>query len=255
VNVNGKMLYKSEVEELIPAGISPTDSVLTAETYIKMWIKDELMFEKAKANLGDIKKIDELVENYRQSLTIFTYQEQLLNERLSKSISERDLRTYYENNPDQFVLKTNIIKGLFLKVPLISPRLEDLRKWYRSGSMDAIENIEKYSLQNAVIYDYFYDKWVDFDDVMDNIPDRISDPKRFLQTNKTLEIQDSTYMYLLNIKEYLAVGNNAPFEYARGQVTDIVVKQRKNSFIKKFEDDLYNDGLKSGKIKFYNKEE
>ena len=33
----------------------------------------------------------------------------------------------------------------------------------------SLEKIEKYSVQNATIYDYFYDKWVDFDEVMDEI--------------------------------------------------------------------------------------
>lgn len=61
--------------------------------------------------------------------------------------------------------------------------------------------IEKYSVQNATIYEYFYDKWVDFDEVMDNIPIHVSNPNAFLKANKYVEVADSSYCYLLNIKK------------------------------------------------------
>lgn len=251
VSIDGKVLRKQELDDAVPKGLNTTDSTLAAEAYIKMWIKDELMYEKAKENLTDKARIDELVENYRQSLTVFTYQEQLLTERLSKETSEKELKEYYEKNTNQFELQTNIIKGLFLKVPLTSPRLEDLRKWYQSTSDQAIENIEKYSLQNAVIYDLFYDRWVNFDDVTNNIPYLINDSRQFLQRNKRLEVQDSSYVYLLNIKEYLLSGDKAPYEYAKGQILDILLNQKRESFMKKVENDLYNDAIKSNKIKFH----
>jgi len=253
VKVNGKILYKQELDEALPGGLNPTDSALAAEAYIKMWIKDELMYEKAKENLSDGNRIDELVDNYRQSLTIFTYQEHLLKQRLSRQTADSDLKAYFDKNPDKFDLQSNIIKGLFLKVPLTSPRLDDLKKWYQSTSDKSIENIEKYSLENAVIYDLFYNRWVNFEDVMDNIPYIIPDSKQFLQQNKKLEIQDSAYVYMLNIKEYLLVGDNAPYEYAKGQILDIILNQKRENFVKEIETDLYNEALRDNKITYYNK--
>ena len=55
-------------------------------------------------------------------------------------------------------------------------------------------------MQNATIYEYFYDKWVDFDEVMDNIPIHVSNPNAFLKANKYVEVADSSYCYLLNIR-------------------------------------------------------
>jgi hypothetical protein len=251
VSVGERNLYKYELKEVISNELSPADSTLAAEAYIKMWIKNELMYEKAKENLLDKAQINELVDNYRHSLTIYTYQEQLLKERLSKEISEKELRDYYDSNPGKFKLETNIIKGLFLKVPVSSQRLEDLRKWYLSTSEKAIENIEKYSLENAVIYDYFYNKWVDFDDVMNNIPREINDQTQFLKDSRKLEVQDSAYVYLLNIKEYSLVGSKAPFEFAKGQILDILVSQRREGFMKKFENDLYENAIADDKVRFY----
>lgn len=253
VSVNGKTLYIEDLEDIIPQNLTPEDSILAAEAYIKMWIKNELVYEKAIENLSDKKQIEELVENYRRSLTVFTYQEQLLKERLSKKISDKDLESYYNSNSQQFDLNTDIIKGLFLKVPLTSTRLDDLKKWYRQGNDEAVENIEKYSLENAVNYDYFYDKWVDFTDVMNNIPAIIPSSQQFLVSNKNLEVQDSSYVYLLHIKEYVLAGKTAPFEYSKGEIMDILMNQRKEDFIKQFENDLYNTAVNNNKIKYYNK--
>ena len=57
-----------------------------------------------------------------------------------------------------------------MKIPVDAPGLTDVKKWYKSTDVASLEKIEKYSVQNATIYEYFYDKWVDFDEVMDNIP-------------------------------------------------------------------------------------
>lgn len=253
VTVNNKTLYMEDLADVIPPNLTPEDSILAAEAYIKMWVKNELIYEKAIKNLSDKDQIEELVENYRRTLTVFTYQEQLLKERLSKEISDKDLEGYYNSHPEQFDLSTDIIKGLFLKVPLTSTRLDDLRKWYRQGNEEAVENIEKYSLENAVNYDYFYDKWVDFTDVMNNIPTIIPNSQQFLTGNKNLEIQDSSYVYLLHIKEYILTGKQAPFEYSKGEIMDILMNQRKENFLKQFENDLYNTAVNNNKIKYYNK--
>lgn len=92
--------------------------------------------------------------------------------------------------------------------------------------------IEKYSVQNATIYEYFYDKWVDFDEVMDNIPIHVSNPNAFLKANKYVEVADSSYCYLLNIKEYLPSGSVEPYDYASPHVTEMLVNQRKVEFLK-----------------------
>ena len=144
-----------------------------------------------------------------------------------------------------------LIKGLFLKIPVDAPGLTDVKKWYKSTDVASLEKIEKYSVQNATIYEYFYDKWVDFDEVMDNIPIHVSNPNAFLKANKYVEVADSSYCYLLNIKEYLPSGSVEPYDYASSHVTEMLVNQRKVEFLKKFEDELYNDAIRSGDVEFH----
>ncbi len=254
VKVNDRILTRNEVESLIPKGTTSADSLLLAESYIKKWVKDELVLKIAQRNLGSDKEtIDKLVDAYRRSLLRYRYQEKLIQEKLSDEIQESDVLTYYDTNKEKFVLDKNLIKGLFLKVPTDAPNLSEVKTWYKSGNVASLEKIEKYSIQNAAIYEYFFDKWVDFDEIRNNIPNQISNPESFLRTNKTLEVTDSSYCYLLNIRQVLLKGQVEPFEYAEPRIREILINQRKLDFIKEFEEELYNDALDGGDVIFYNK--
>lgn len=254
VRVKDRALRRTEVTNLIPRGVSSADSLLLTESFIKKWVKDALIYDLALRNLGNDKdEVDKLVEEYHHSLVRYRYQEQLVKDKLSANIPEIDKLTYYEENQQKFVLDKSLIKGLFLKIPIDAPGLSDVKDWYKSTSESALEKIEKYSVQNAAIYEYFYDKWVDFDEVMDNIPVHIANSNDFLRVNKFVEATDSSFCYLLNIKEYLPVGSVAPYDYANSQIIDMLVNQRKVEFLKNFEDELYNDAIKSRNVQFYEK--
>ena len=252
VKINERTLTKEDVLSVLPKNISSADSLLWAESYIKQWVKDNLVYDVALQNLGDENRaeIDRLVDSYRRSLVRYRYQEQLVHERLSANITDEEKRNFYDENQDQFELDHSLIKGLFLKIPIDAPNLDEVKKWYRSTSEASIEKIEKYSVQNAVVYDYFYDKWVSFDEVFVNIPIQVTNENEFLRTHSFVETADSSYCYLLNIEEYVAKGKIAPFEYASTQISDMLVNQRKVQFLKNFEEELYNDAIRGGNVVF-----
>jgi len=253
VTIDRYALKRSDVEKVIPKGASQADSLLIAENYIKKWIKDILVYQIAQRNIGTQNdEINRLVEEYRRSLLKYRYQEYLIQSRLSSQFNDSNQLSYYEANRDKFILDDNLIKGLFLKVPIDAPGLDKIRKQYRSKEPDALEAIEKFSMQQAVIYEYFYDKWVDFEDIIEKIPVQISNQKQYLQANKTVEATDSVYCYLLNIDEYLLAGNEAPFEYASPQIREQMINKEKVSFLKNFEEDLYRDAIRKGQVIFRN---
>lgn len=253
VTVKGKTLYADELDRALPEGLSETDSTTAANNYVKRWISEVLLYEKAKSNVSNTDEIDKLVENYRQSLTVYTYQEKLLNEILSTPNKEDELRKYYDQNIDQFKLNTYILKGLFLKVPINSAELNNMRKWSQSNTPTAKESIEKASIQNAVIYNYFYDRWTELDEITSNMPTTISNPDQFLKTTKNYEYSDSTFVYLLHIEDFALPGSTAPFDYAKTQIKDFLINQERNQFIMQLETDLYDKALSDKDIKFYNK--
>jgi hypothetical protein len=253
LEVEGKFLYIDQVESIIPPNVDAKDSAEIAESYIRKWVTDVLLYENAKRNITNKAEIDELVENYRKTLIIHQYQQNLVEQRLPKEPSEEEMQAFYTQYSDQLVLKENIIKGLLLIVPSSAPRLSSVRSWVQSGNTKSLENIEKYSLQNAISYDYFGDKWLPFSQILKKMPLQIEDPASFLATKRFVETSDSTQHYFLRIESYSAVGQVEPYERARERIINILQNKNKADFITKFETELYEDAVKNETVSFFNK--
>lgn len=253
VEVGNNILRKSELENNLPIGLSREDSIIFAENYLRSWIRDILMYDIATKNISDMDEINTLVENYRKSLITYQYKEQLVSEKLSKEISEDEMKKYLDENQGRFLLDKVLIKGIFLKIPIEAPNIDKVRNWYKSTKQDDIENIEKYSVQYAATYDYFYDRWIDLNEIIDNMPAAdFSNAGNVIKGKKQFEYNDDNFYYFLNIKDCLFAGDNAPFEYAEQTIREILINQKKMSFLKEVEDNLYNTAQKKGQIKYYN---
>ena len=251
VKVGSKVLYRSVLEDNIPVGLSKEDSIIVAEHFIHTWINENLLYNIASKNVTDKENIERLVDNYRRSLLIYQYEEQLINERLTKEIDEQSLYDYYNKNKDKLELERPLVKGLFLKVPINAPQLNEIRVWYKSSSSISREKLEKCGLSNAAIFNYFVDKWVDFYDIMDNFPkDQLRKEDQTVH-KKAIEKQDAGYFYFLNITDYLLAGHSAPYEYVKSTIQEILINQRKIDFLKKTEEELYKRALNKGEIQFY----
>lgn len=248
VEIDGNFLYKEDLQKVLPAGLSKDDSLLFAENYIRNWIEDVLLYDKAKANIPDNTEIDKLVENYRKALIVHTYQQELINQRLSPNLPEQDIADFYEKNKNLFVLERPLIKGLFIKVPLGAPQLNEVRRWYKTETHEAVENLEKYSLQHAISYDYFYDKWVAVSDVLGKIPIKEENPEEYINANRHVELQDTAFCYFLNVTEYLKKGDEEPYDFARTMAKDMLMNLRKVDFIREIKADLYKEATRKDKI-------
>lgn len=248
VEAEGSFLYAEDLNAVLPDGLSKDDSLLFAEHYIRSWVEDVLLYKKAQSNIPDNKEIDKLVENYRKALIMHTYQQELIDQKLSNEISEQEIAGYYEKNKELFKLDRPLMKGLFIKVPLTAPQLNNVRRWYKTDTQDAVEHLEKYSLQNAVKYEYFYDKWVTVTDVLDLIPLKADSPEEYLNKNRHVELKDTAFYYFLNVRDYRAVGEEEPFEFARPHVKDMLLNIKQVDFMKQVKDDLYKQALEKKKI-------
>jgi len=253
LEVEGKFLYADEVQQIIPPNVNDTDSIGIANSYIRKWVTDVLMYENAKRNITNKNEIEELVESYRKSLTIHQYQQKMIEQRLPKEASEEEVKAFYTQYSDQLILKENIIKGLLLIIPQKAPKLSTVRSWVQSGNAKSLESIEKYSLQNAISYDYFGDKWLPLSEILKRIPLKIEDPSKFLSSNRFVETSDSTEHFFLRIESFRLSGQVEPFEMAKDRIGNILLNKKKADFISKFETEIYNDAVANETVTFFKK--
>lgn len=252
LKVDNAILTKEELDANTPHGLNPEDSIIAAEHYIHLWISNHLMYTVASKNIVDKKNIDQLVDNYRQSLTIYQYKEQLVSEKVSKDINNQALLDYYEANKDKFKIDRPLIKGLFLKIPVNAPQIDKVRVWYKSLTPANINNIENYCVRNAVEYGYFADNWMDFNELTESWPKNYRNQYDVIKLNQYFEQKSDNFYYFLHVTDYSLPGDDAPFEYAKTNIKEILINQQKINFLNKIEEDLYRKALNNGQIVFYN---
>ena len=248
VEVGGKFLYQEDLQAALPLNLTADDSVLFAESYIRNWIEDALLFDKAEDNVRDSERIKELVENYRKALVMHAYQEELVKQRLSEEITVAEINQYYEENKSLFVLEKPLAKGLFIKVPLQSSGLADVRRWYKRNTPDVIEKLEKYSLRNAVTYDYFNDQWRPLEEIEAMMPVKILED---VKQNQDIELKDTAFHYFLHIEDYLGKGEQRPLDFAQEDIKEILINLKRVDFVNRVKEDLFRQASEKNGIIYY----
>lgn len=253
LEVEGKFLYQEDIQQIIPPNINAEDSAEIAQSFIQKWVTDVLMYENAKRNVSNKAEIDELVEGYRKSLTIHQYQQKMIEQRLPKEPSEEELQEFYTQYSEQLELKEDIIQGFLLVVPARAPNLGNVRSWVQSGNTKALESIEKYSIQNAISYDYFGDKWMSFTQILKKIPLQVEDPSSYVASHRFVETSDTLQHYFLRITNYKKSGQVEPFEMAKNKISNILLNKLKADFMTQFETELYKDAVANEDVTFFKK--
>jgi hypothetical protein len=251
VEVEGNFLYRDQIEKIFSPNVDNKDSEQLVNNFIRNWATNVLLYETAKKNINDLSEIDKLVEEYRKSLIIHEYQQKLIQQKFSKDISEEETKAFYEKFGNQLLLNESYVKGLLLVVPANTPQLNEVRSWVQRPNIKSLENIEKYSLKNAISYDYFMNKWVPWVEVLKKIPSQTDNFANLLANNSFVELSDSTQRYFLKIQDHLNPGDVKPYELAKDEINNILIHKQEAEFIKQFENDLYNDALTKKKIVFY----
>ena len=138
------VLYYDEIPRLIQSGINETDSTALIQNYINKWAKRELLLQKAEDNLSPELKAEivKQLEETRASLVIYQYQRQLMLEKLDTVLTESELENYYAANQNSFTLSSNIIKALYIKLPVETPNLDKIKVLARSTDQKDLQQLE-----------------------------------------------------------------------------------------------------------------
>lgn len=251
VQVGTYYLYHEDISRSLPYGLSASDSVVFVREFVRKWIEEQVLYEKAEHNVRDDDYIERMVDDYRRTLVLNKYERELLQQKMTNEISEEELRNYYDENKQLFLLDEPMIKGVFIKAPLSSPGLKDLKRWYKDGSDESLEQLEKYAFRNAVLYEYFLEQWITVSELESKVGVNLTDMNADLEKCFSSEHQDEEYCYLLHIAEYLTEGEEKPYDLARYEIIDLLANNRKVEFMQKVKNDLYNQSIEMGRIKYY----
>ena len=254
VRVNDQFLSAEELSSVIPENISSQDSIMLVRGYIDRWIEKQLMIEQAEINLTrDLKSIEKQVEEYRNDLLIYAYQNQMVNQRLDTNLTEQELLNYYNEHKDNFELKDYLVRVVYVKLDTNAPQLDEVREWLESDSEKDFIELEDYCYQFAVNFYLEENKWLYLDELLREIPIEGYEKRKLLNNKKIVDFSDGTYLYLIRFLDHKLKDSISPFELEKENIRGIIINQRKLDFINKLKKNLYDEALRKGKFEIFDK--
>ncbi len=252
--VGDKILYQSDIADILPNNSGKEDSILLVNDYINKWVKQELLIQKADENLSPQQKdVHKELEAYRNSLIIYKYKNELIKQRMDTVVSTSEIEEYYDSHSKDFNLNRCIVKAIFVKIPsdLANPAL--VKDLVSDTSDDGLAELREYCGQYAKKVDISVENWIDFQVLRNNLPLEVDDPQKFLRENSLKEMNDSNYYYIVSIHDYKLINDLAPIEFVENNIKNLILNQRKIKFLKEIEENIYTEGIRKNKFKIYNK--
>ncbi|MCK9613033.1 MAG: hypothetical protein PHR81_00875 [Bacteroidales bacterium] len=251
--VYDKYLFLSEIEEILPDGISKDDSILIVQEYIDNWIRQQLLIRQAEKNLNKNQKdFAKQLEEYKNSLIVFEYESQLVKQKLDTTVTDKEIEDYYEQNKSDFELKENIVKVVYVKIPKNVPATLP-HTLIRSDKPQDKNKLQDFCHKYATNYYLEDQNWLLFNDILKEIPINTYNQEEYLKNNRLIEIQDSSYTYLMNIKGFMIKESISPISFEANNIRDIIINKRKLELIDNMKNDIYENALRNGDFELLKK--
>lgn len=250
--VDHSVLYLKEIQNAIPDHFSVEDSLLYAEDYIRNWINNELLIKKAQENLTISQKdLAKEIREYRNSLIIYRYQNELMQQKLDTTVSESDISELYDSVKQDFILDKDLVRAILVKIPLSVANPGKVKVFCDATSAPSLEELDAYCKKNKGSYELYSPLWADARQVFRLLPYQPQNLQRFLASYTIWETRDASYYYLVRILDYTPAGNPSPVGYISSNLKEMILNKRKNEFLEKTRKDIFTEGLINNKFKIY----
>lgn len=247
--VDTEKLFREDLKDILPKNIAKEDSLLLVKSYIQDWAIKKLLLKKAEKNnsLEALENINKLVQDYRESLLINNYKEELVKQQLDTIISQDEVENYYNFNKENFKLNEVLLKLKYLHFDDNIKDKKEIIKLFKSDDIEAAEQLEqmqlsfkKYQLNDSV--------WTQLDKILLKLP---VSKENLLKKTKFIQKQDSLGLYLVAVKDVLNRNDIAPLSYIEPTIKEMILHKRKIELIREIEKIIVKDATEKNNFKIY----
>lgn len=247
--INTEKLFKEDLKNVLPQNIRREDSLVLVKSFINDWAIKQLLLKKAENNnsLEDINEINELVNDYKESLLINNYKEMLIKQQLDTVINDAEIKAFYMKSKGDFRLNEELIKVKYLHFDHKVISKKEFLELFKSEEIEDLEALEKQQL--SFKYYQFNDSiWTQLDKVLLKLP---FSKENLLKKTELLQKQDSIGLYLVAIKDVLVRNDTAPLSYIKPTIKQMILHKRKIELIREIEKIIVKDATKNNNFKVY----
>ena len=251
--INTSSLFASDISKIAQNGLSKTDSIAFYQSFISKWASNEVFYQQSLNYLSEEElDITKELETYKKELLSYRFQTKLINEKLDTTITELQIEDYYNANSQNFLLKNNIVKVLYVKTPINVPNIDKLKKLCFSTNPKDIEPLKNMCIQYANNYFMNDDTWLMFEDLKKEINQLKEVPEYNIQNGKTFEFTDATSYYFLKIIEVKSKNTLSPLAFEKSNIKNMLINQRKRNLITSIKKDFFDKAKTNKELEIYN---
>ncbi|MFN4881120.1 MAG: hypothetical protein ACK5AS_06670 [Bacteroidota bacterium] len=250
-------LYEADLKGIGADAATPEDSIKAVKNYIDSWIRNKLVLKYAEENLpAEIEDINKQIENYRQSLIIYTYERELVAQKLDTVISEKEILDYYDKHKEALQLKTPLYNIKYARIKKQPKKVIDSASaWIAKNDFISNSKLQNFCEQYAVKYVINDSTWFKEQELENIFPIQNIDWESIAFNKKATIVTDTTnYITLIKVLGYKFKGADAPLAYIREDISNIIINKRKLDYVSKVHSTIYDDALKNKKFEIYNDE-
>ena len=240
-------LTMEELRERIPDNISTEDSSALAQEIIQSWLKDALVLQEAE-KMSDEEKlsVERRIEDYRKSLLIYSYEQDLIKKNMDTVITDDQIQAYYEANKASMKVNEHFLKLKFCSLP---EKSKDAKNMNTAFDSEDIATWEAFCVQVGAKHYFNFSKYMNWEQFALLIPLAIADRSQFLtQATSTQKINFNGEIIWVKIGSYLLPGDSSPIEMVRSNIASILLNIRKQELLQKMRNGLYDQAKSEGKL-------
>lgn len=251
--VNDTFLMFDEIDKSSFTGLNQKDSIMKIQMIINNWATRRLLEEVAFINLDKEKQLEfeVLVEQYKSDLHTSAYLEALVKKNLDTVISNSELEKVYFQNKELFVLKEDLVKLRYINHDLNLPNAKEIKERFKRYNFDDQLVLDSISIQ---FKSFFLNDsvWIKSDQVISKIkPLQKGFNKLLLKKLNFIQLKDSLGLYLVEIKNFVGINNQAPFAYALPTLKQIIINKRKLKLVNQLKSEIVNDAIENKNFEIY----
>ena len=249
-SVDGNDLTKEDAEMMMNHLGYSIENPQDWKRFVLFWseqqmLKEELIAtDEVKARLVELRS-----QVFAGDLSRYYLQELLIAQKLDTSITENELKKFYDSNKEAFELQDYIVKALYVKVPKEAKELDKFKKYYLLKNDKDLAQLNS----NAKLYadDYYFndENWIYFSELTKDIPLKNYNIDNIVLNRTKTYISDNKYVYFLNIIDFNLKDETPPFDFFRDQLKEMILAERMNTLRDKNESKMIQEIKKKHEIK------
>lgn len=236
----GSYLYVSDLIGIVPEGSSAMDSLQRVDSYIDSWIRRQVLIHQAENNLDKEQlNLKRQLDEYRNSLVLYAYETQLINQKLDTVVREEEIEDYYEKNKEDFQLRNTMVRVAYVVLESNSMQKPTFKKLLSDPDTLLLQNLDVLSANYAEKSYLEVDNWMSLAELTDTIPLEILNPERFFKKNKFVTFYSDGYTYMVRFEDYLLEESLSPLDFERDHIKSIILNHRKKELIERMKEATY----------------